>query len=98
MVCYTGSQSYNARASEWLDYVPRQRNLPNSTVWFGANQDTASCGIDIIDDRQAEYTERFYVHLGSTHGRVVVRDPDAGHCIEISNDRNDCKFDFSQDN
>ena len=96
VICYTGAQSNNARANQLSDYVPRHRDQPNSTVWFEMNQEVATCEIEIIDDHQAEYVERFYVKLDEeTLGRAVVSQPRAVHCVEISNDRDDCEFDFS---
>ena len=93
VVCYTGAQSNNAKATQLSDYVPRHRDEPNSTVWFDVNQETAVCEIEIIDDLQAEFVERFYVKLEEkTLGRAILGDPRAVHCVEITNDISDCKF------
>ena len=95
VICYTGTQSNFARANESSDYVPRHRNQPSSIVWFEANQDIAYCDVDIIDDNRAEFIERFFVKLdGETLGRAILSDPNEVHCVVISNDRNDCEFEF----
>ena len=98
VVCYTGAQSNFARANESADYIPRHRSQPSSIVWFEANQEFAYCDIDIIDDDRAEFIERFFVKLDEeTRGRAILGAPNEVHCVVISNDRNDCKFDFSRE-
>lgn len=89
VVCHTLPLS----ASEFSDYLPRQQH-PNSTVWFEVNQREANCSIEIINDTSGETLERFYVQLGEeVRGRAILGEPGAIHCIEINNDREDCKFD-----
>ena len=89
VVCYTHPLS----ATERFDYVPRQQNWSNSTVWFEVNQEEANCDIEIINDTSAETLERFYVQLDEeTIDRAVLGDPGVVHCVEINNDRDDCKL------
>lgn len=92
VVCHTLPLS----ATEFSDYYPRQQDWSNSTVWFEVNQQEANCSIEIINDTNGETLERFYVQLDEEarqSSRAVLRDPGAIHCIEINNDREDCKFD-----
>ena len=96
VVCYTLPQSTQTRATEFSDYIPRRQNWSNSTVWFEVNQVEANCDIAIINDANAEIKERFYVQLHEEiSGRGVLGEPGAVHCVEINNERDDCKFDFS---
>ena len=90
VVCHTLPLS----ATEFSDYFPRQQDWSNSTVWFEVNQQEANCSIEIINDSNGETLERFYVQLDEeARGRAVLGEPGAIHCIEINNDREDCKFD-----
>ena len=98
VVCHTLPLS----ATEFSDYFPRQQDWSNSTVWFEVNQREANCSIEIINDTNGETLERFYVQLDDhvqmdeearQRSRAVLGEPGAIHCIEINNDREDCKFD-----
>ena len=96
VVCYT--HDHPQSATEISDYVPRRQNWSNSTVWFEVNQEEASCDVEIVDDTKAETLERFYVQLDEeTMGRAVLGRPGVIHCVEINNDRGDCKFDLVSD-